>query len=195
MIYLKDIATIRSGYLFREKIVPHPAGQYQVIQVGDISPDAQLPAESSKDSFVRVNLPDVKRAQVLEPGEVLFISRGQRKQAVAFTLPLENTIATSQFFVIRPNEKLIPEFLAWYINQPPAQRYIEEHSTGTSVSLINLEAMKTLPIETPPLETQTRIVKIQQLSLREKALMETIRDKRRRLIETALLEAVRGGEA
>src|SRR5262245_56671144 len=99
MICLKDIATIRSGYLFREKIVPDPTGQYQVIQVGDITPDAQL----SKDSFVRVSLPDLKRAQVLEPGDVLFISRGQRKQAAAFTLPLENTIATSQFFVIRPN--------------------------------------------------------------------------------------------
>jgi len=186
MLYLKDIATIRSGYLFRERIKPDTGGQYRVVQVGDISPDAEFP----NGSLAQVSLPDVKQTQILEAGDVLFISRGPRKKAVAITEPLENTIATSQFFVVRPDEKVLPEFLAWYINQRPAQRYIEEHSTGTSASLINLEALKTLPVETPPLETQTRIVKIHQLSLREKDLMEAIQDRRRALIELTLLRAI-----
>jgi len=190
MLYLKDIASIRSGYLFRERIEPDASGQYQVIQVGDITPDARLPARAPNGSLARVNLPDVKLTQILETGDVLFISRGPRKQAVAITMRLENTIATSQFFVVRPGEKVLPEFLAWYINQRPAQRYIEEHSAGTSASLINLEALKTLPVETPPIETQTRIVKIQRLSLREKELMEAIQSKRRALIEWTLLKAI-----
>src|SRR4030095_14310083 len=120
----------------------------------------------------------------------LFISRGTRKQAVAITSLVENAIATSQFFVLRPDEKVLPEYLAWYINQRPAQRYIEEHSTGTSASLINLGAMKSLPVETPPVETQSRVTKIHQLSLREKELMEAIQNKRRALIETTLLKAI-----
>lgn len=186
MLYLKDIATIRSGYLFRGRIEPDAAGQYRVVQVGDITSDARL----SKGSFTQVSLPDVKQTQILEAGEVLFISRGPRKQAVAIIEPPENTIATSQFFIIRPDEKVLPEFLAWYINQRPAQRYIEEHSTGTSASLINLEALKTLPVETPPLENQARIVKIHQLSLREKELMEAIRDRRRALVEMMLLKTI-----
>ena len=93
-------------------------------------------------------------------------------------------------FVLRPDERVLPEFLAWYINQRPAQRYIEEHSTGTSASLINLEAMKRLPVEAPPAETQARITKIHQLSLREKELMEAIQNKRRELIEMALLKTI-----
>ena len=36
MLYLIDIATIRSGYLFRERIKPDASGQYRVVQVGDI---------------------------------------------------------------------------------------------------------------------------------------------------------------
>lgn len=189
MLHLKDLATIRSGYLFRSKIEPDPAGQYRVIQVGDITSDAQL----SNSSLTRVSLPDVKQTQILKAGDVLFISRGLRKQAVAITEPLENTIATSQFFIIHPDEKVLPEFLAWYINQRPAQRYIEEHSTGTSASLINLEALRTLPVETPPIETQTRIVEIHQLSLRERELMEAIQNRRRALVEMALLKAISGG--
>jgi restriction endonuclease S subunit len=191
MMCLKDIATIRSGHLFRKGIEPNPAGKYQVIQVGDVTHDARLPEAKLDGSFARINLPDSRAAQVLEPGDVLFISRGQRKHAVAITRPLENTIVTSQFFVIRPDERVLPEFLAWYINQRPAQRYIEEHSIGTSVSLINLDAIKALPVETPSPEIQARIVKIHQLSLREKALMEEIRIKRRALIEMTLLEALR----
>lgn len=186
MLYLKDIATIRSGYLFRERIKPDASGQYRVVQVGDITPDAGF----SNGLLVRVSLPDVKRSQVLEKGDVLFISRGLRKHAIAITWPIENTLATSQFFVLRPDERVLPEFLAWYINQRPAQRYIEEHSTGTSASLINLEAMKKLPVEAPPVETQARITKIHQLSLREKELMEAIQNKRRALIEMTLLKII-----
>src|SRR5262245_14338321 len=186
MLYLIDIATIRSGYLFRERIKPDASGQYLVVQAGDILPDAGF----SGSSLVRVSLPDVKQSQFLEKGDVLFISRGPRKQAIAIAWPIENSIATSQFFVLRPDERMLPEFLAWYINQRPAQRYIEEHSTGTSASLINLDAMKGLPVEAPPVETQARITKIHKLSLREKELMEAIQNKRRALIEMSLLKTI-----
>lgn len=186
MTNLKDVATIRSGYLFRERIKPDASGQYLVVQVGDVTPDSGF----LDNSLVRVSLPDVKRSQILETGDVLFISRGPRKQAIAIPWQIENAIATSQFYVLRPDEKVLPEFLAWYINQRPAQRYIEEHSTGTSASLINLEAMKGLPVEVPSLETQARITKIHQLSLREKELMEAIKNKRRALIEMTLLKTI-----
>ncbi len=186
MPYLKDIATIRSGYLFRERIKPDASGQYRVIQISDIAPDGGF----SYSSLVRVNLPDVKRSQILEEGDVLFVSRGPRKYAIAITWPIENAIATSQFFILRPNERVLPEFLAWHINQRPAQRYIEEHSAGTSASLINLEAIKGLPVEAPPIETQARITKIHQLSLREKELTETLLNKRRELIEITLLKMI-----
>ena len=186
MLYLKDVTTIRSGYLFRKRIKPDASGQYRVVQVGDIAPDAGF----SNGSLVRVSLPDVKQSQFLEKGDVLFISRGPRKQAIAIAWPIENSIATSQFFVLRPDERVLPEFLAWYINQRPAQRYINEHSTGTSASLINLEAMRGLPVEVPSVETQARITKIHQLSLREKELLESIKNKRYALIERTLLKMI-----
>jgi restriction endonuclease S subunit len=197
MLYLKEIATIRSGYLFRGKIEPDAGGQYQVIQVGDITSNPGSNSRFADGALTRVSLPDVKQSQILEKGDVLFISRGPRKQAVAIADSIVKAIATSQFFVIRANETVLPEYLAWYINQSPAQRYINEHSSGSSITLINIEALKMLPIETPPMEIQHRIVQIHKLSLRERELIEAIQNKRRTMIESALLRtvAVRGARA
>jgi hypothetical protein len=185
---LKDFATIRSGYLFRGRIEPDPAGRYRVIQIGDISTDARL----SYDTLTRINLSGVKTSHLIEKGDLLFISRGQRKQAVAITQDLDNTIPTSQIFVLRPDQRLVPEYLAWYLNQRPAQRYIDEHSTGTNVSLINMEALGKMPFQAPSLETQRRVMRIYELSLRERELIESILERRRKLIELSLLKMMMG---
>ena len=193
--FLKELATIRSGRLFRGKIEPDPNGAYRVIQIGDID----LAQKLSYGKLTRIDLPDIKPSQFVKKGDVLFISRGQRKQAVALTEEMNNVITTSQIFVLRPREQLVPEFLAWYLNQGPAQRYLEEHSSGTNVSLINMESFGKLQIRTPDLETQRKIVRIYELSLRESELLKKIMEKRGALIERSLLgviatEARRHGE-
>src|SRR5262249_16165102 len=106
MLYLKDIATIRSGYLFRERIKPDASGQYRVVQVGDVATDDGF----SDSSLVRVSLPDVKRSQVLESGDVLFISRGPRKLAIAITWPIQNPTPTAHFSFVLPEESLLSKF-------------------------------------------------------------------------------------
>jgi restriction endonuclease S subunit len=183
---LKDMVTIRSGRLFRGKIEPDPTGDYQVIQIGDIDVDRKL----SYQDLTRISLPDIKPSQLVQKGDVLFISRGMRKHAVAITEELNNVITTSQIFILRPYERLLPEYLAWYLNQIPAQRYLEEHSSGTNVSLINMEAFGKLPVRTPKLDIQQKIVQIYELSVRERELTELIRRRRCALIEMSLLAAI-----
>lgn len=183
---LQNMATIRSGYLFREKIEPHPSGQYRVIQIGDISANAII----TSDSLTRFNLPDIKPPHIITQGDVLFISRGLRKKAVVVTEDLGRVVTTSQIFVIRPRDFVLPEYLAWYINQRPAQRYIEEHSTGTNISLINMESMGNLPIDRPSLESQSRIVRIHRLILREAELIKLIQQRRRTMVEMRLLKMI-----
>jgi restriction endonuclease S subunit len=183
-VKLSDIARIRSGYLFRGKIEADSQGKYRVIQIGDLSHTGKL----SIGSLIRINLHGIKKSQLVVKGDVLFISRGRRKQAVAVTEELGNAIASSHLFVLHPDERVLPEYLAWYINQSPAQRYLEEHSTGSNVSLINIKALARLPVRMPPLEMQQRIVEIHHLSLLENELIEQIRNKRHSMIEAALLE-------
>jgi restriction endonuclease S subunit len=179
---LKDLATIRSGRLFRGKIDPDPNGTYQVIQISNVEVNRKL----SPRDLIRIDLPDIKPSQYVRKGDVLFISRGLRKQAVAITEDLSNVITTSQIFVVRPRE-LLPEYLAWYLNQHSAQRYVAEHSSGTNVSLINMVTFGRLKVPTPDLVIQQKIVQIYELSLRERQLTESIRQKRYALIERSLL--------
>lgn len=183
---LRDIATIRSGRLFRGKIEPDPTGNYQVIQIGDIDLGGKLDISN----LTRIRLPHIKSSQFVRKGDVLFISRGMRKQALTITEDLNNVITTSQIFILQPHEDILPEYLAWFLNQLPAQRYLEEHSSGTNVSLINMEAFGKLPIRTPKLEIQQKIVQIYELDVRERELTEMILQKRSALIEMRLLAAI-----
>ena len=186
MCQLKNIASIRSGYLFRGKIEADPAGQYRVLQIGDIKPDTSL----APQSLVRVNLPDVRPSHLVAANEVVFISRGTRKGAVAMMEPIANVIATAQLFVLHPDPTVLPEYLAWYLNQRTAQQYIEEHSTGTNVSLITIEALGKLPVQLPSLDLQQRLVTIHKLALREKHLLAQIQAKQQTLIERTLLNTL-----
>lgn len=186
MPLLKDITSIRSGYLFQGGVKPAPEGQYSVAQLSDISTDGLL-----TNTLTCVSLPDLKPAHLIEKGDILFASRGTRKRAVSVAEPIPNLIATSQFLILHLNDSsILPEYLAWYLNQKPAQRFIEEHSGGSSVSLINRNELGELPVHIPPLDHQRRIIQIHALYLREKQLMNQIQEKRQLLIENLLLKTI-----
>jgi Type I restriction modification DNA specificity domain len=184
---LEKIAKIRAGYSFRGRIEPAPDGAYSVVQIRDLEEGA-FPA--AKD-LMRTNLPDVNSNHLLQRGDVLFAARGVRKQAVVVEEVKPNTIFGSQFFVCEPKQGVDPAYLAWYINQTPAQRYLEENATGSNVRIVTKEVLGRLPVVVPPLARQMKIADVYRLSLRERQLSAQIQEKRGILIETALLESIR----
>ena len=188
MPYLRDIATIRLGYPFRRALEPIANGQYCVLQIKDV---LHQQSNGMRD-LVRVDLPDVREEHFIRSGDVLFIARGVNKQAVAVEEEVANAIAGAQFFLVRPRAGVLPQYLAWYINQSPAQRYIEENSVGSNVRLISREVFYDLPVAVPPLETQRRIAEVNRLSRREGQLLEAIKERRRKLVEAALLQNIQG---
>jgi restriction endonuclease S subunit len=184
---LKDIAQVRPGYPFRGKIEHAAEGQYGVVQIKDIAPDDRI----SFDNLVRTDLPNVKSGFVLRPGDVLFIARGTRSRAAVFEGVADPMIAGAQFFILQPNlDTILPEFLAWYINQAPAQQYLEKAAVGSNVRLITKEALGQMPVPVLPLATQHRIVAVYQLQVEEQRLLEAIKQRRNKLIELALLKSL-----
>jgi restriction endonuclease S subunit len=183
---LKDIAAIRSGYPFRGRVEPVPDGEFRVVQIKDISQSARL----EFGDLLRVDLPDVRQDYLLKRDDVLFASRGTRKQAVSIEGDLDNTTFGTQFFAIGARDGVLPAYLAWYINQQPAQRYLEEHSMGSNVRIVTKEALSRMPIQLPPLDVQRKVVEVHRLSLKEKELAQAIQAKRSLLVETALLGIV-----
>lgn len=185
-VLLQDIADIRTGRSFRERIESVPDGAYHVLQIKDVDEGTLI----SVEPLLRTDLQDVNPSHLLRKGDVLFAARATRRTAVVVDQDLPNVIFGSQFLVCEPKESIEPAYLAWYINQKSAQRYLEENATGSNVRIITKEAFGRLLVTVPPLATQRKIAEVYFLSLREKHLLEEIQTKRGQLIEMALLESI-----
>ena len=85
-------------------------------------------------------------------------------------------------FVLRPKMDIVlPEYLAWAMNQPPAQRHFDSFARGTNLRMVPRASLDALDIDVPELETQRKIVAIDALAERERALSVLAADKRRQL--------------
>ena len=181
MRLLGHIAKIRAGFPFRGRVEPDADGRHRVVQIKDVSEDGHV----SFDGLLRTDVDGVKGEHFLRAGDVLFISRGTRRQAAAVDNYPGDVIASGQFFIIGPSPEVLPAFLAWYINRRPAQEYLTENAAGSNVQIITRPVLERLPIELPPLDTQRRIVDVYKLSLGEQSLLAAIAERRARLVEHA----------
>ena len=84
----------------------------------------------------------------------------------------------------------MPEYLAWFINQPPAQAYLAQQSRGTLVKLLPKNVFEELEVPVPPLPVQRQIIEIESLRAREEGLLKRLISARLRLVQRACLDAV-----
>lgn len=189
---LHNLATIRSGYQFRGRVEAHALGDVAVIQVKDLREDAAIEA----DALVKVKLDKSPEPYQVTAGDVLFLSRGTRLIAAAIEQPLHRTIAPGYFFIIRvTDDRVLPAYLAWYINQTPAQNRLKPSHAGTHMPIVPKSAFDSLEIDLPPLNVQRAIVNIAALARRERQLAAELDRARQRLIEQVCLGAATGGHA
>lgn len=136
----------------------------------------------------------IKKDFFLSKGDILFVSRGFNHHVTLLDVPLENTIANSHFYVLKlkpEKEKIIlPDYLAWYMNQFPAQKHYRRYGAGTGILLVNKEALEKLSVTFPDMVTQEKIVRLNKLRLREKNLVNKIQQKKDRLIKKLLIEKI-----
>jgi len=181
---IADIAEIRSGYQFREKVEHDPSGTVPVIQIKDLTSDFQLHTHD----LIRVSMPKTAPYRV-EQGDVLFLARGHRLGAAAVTEPIKGTIATGYFFILHPSSSIRPGYLAWAINQKRFQERMRPLVRGSHIPLITKSDFEGLTLDVPPLETQQRIEAIDSLHRRENTLMQSIQQKRSQLIDAVCAQA------
>jgi len=185
---ITEIADIQIGYQFRKKIELDDPGTNLVIQIRDFDDNHTL----NKDGLSRVRIDKSTEQYLIRRGDVLFLSRGHRNWAAPIIDELQDTVAVGHFFVIKMrNEIILPEYLAWYINQSPAQEYLHNIARrGTHMPLVTLSAFKGLTVEVPDMTTQHRIVELSRLMEREKKLLAELQEKRLLLITAISLQAI-----
>ena len=185
---IKEIAKIQIGYQSRGRITPDPKGTHQVIQIKDINPENRL---DPSDLF-RVTPQGAVNRYLVDKGDVLFQFKGKGNPAIPITEHLEDTIATSYFYILKIEaDKVLPEYLAWYINQTPGQVFIQSCARGSGMLMIPKKDFVELDLDIPPMETQKIIVRLDNLQRKEGRLLRELEIKRSLLIQGVCLKAAK----
>lgn len=176
--FLARIATISAGYPFRGKVDELPDGEVAVIQMRNADPVNGI----DWPNLSRVALPRVSAKAFLAEGDVILSTRGGRNIAYYMEGRQEQVVCSPHFFVIRAKRQaILPEFLAWQLNQKPAQDHFTAGATGSYILNLKREVVEQLPIMVPPLAEQQRIVEFDAAAKAERAILN-------RLIENRTVE-------
>ncbi len=204
---MKNIVSIRIGYQIRvglslvEAEIPGAVG---IIQIKDIDQAGIFKQEVLQNGgmapyiwpkTISYILPetDVSRYCV-HKGDVLFLSRGQKAFAIPITEPLENTVATYYFYILRPEtSQILPEYLALSLNLPLAQSYIRNNLGGTGMPFITKSAVEDLPISIPSLDIQKATVALEKLRQQEELILRKLVDARHRQFTAVYKESIQQG--
>ena len=165
---LSDCAEVLSGYSLKARLEHEPEGTYQVIMAKHI-PDG-IEYEYSDHHESRITPKGSTDKYEVHYGDVLFISRGTRNQAVVVKNVPEKTIASATLYILRVKDGIDPAYLAWTLNQSLVQSQIAQVRTGAGTPIVQRKLVGELQIPVPSIEKQKHIAEIGKLMMHEKSL-------------------------
>lgn len=181
-IPLSACADVKAGYPFRGAIDEVPDGGIGVVQMKDVDPAGAV----RWNSVIKTDLAGRKNPDLLEQGDLLFVSRGNRFYAVCLDAPPLPAICSPHFFhlKIKPSASVVPQFLAWQLNQPPLQRKLQAAAEGSSQLSIRRPELEAMPICVPSLDDQRGILRIVDAARRERLLLQALIRNREQQLES-----------
>lgn len=186
---LKDVTSVNMGYSFRSRLETSKAGNVSVIQMKDLTSENRVDCST----LARIDLENLKEIHFVKTGDLIFRSRGQvATSAILEENPGAAIVAAPLLRIRVTDERLRPEYLNWYISQPPAQIFFASHAKGTAQTMISKESLENLEIVIPPMATQVAITQLAALSEREQYLMKKISEKRDQHFAATLLQLAQG---
>jgi hypothetical protein len=181
---IKDITHIQTG-LFAK---PSGIGELVYLQSKHFDEFGQLHAQLHAD----LPAEGIAEKHLLQDGDVLFSAKGTKNFAAVYEKHNEPAVASTSFFVIRPaGNRVLPQYLAWYLNSQSVQTLIKGQATGTSIPSISKHVLENLEIPVPNMETQEVILHITRLHNQEKALRQKIEALREQQIQQHIINAIK----
>ncbi|HAU1979701.1 TPA: restriction endonuclease subunit S [Legionella pneumophila] len=184
---LVNISTISAGYSFRGKIPELKNSGVYCVQMKDINETYNV----NWRTVIETILPSRQSQVSLQSGDILFAARGQRNYAALIDAELKErlAIAAPQFFVIRLNvPDVLPEYIAWFLNQTIAQRYFLSNAEGSTTPSIRRQVLEATPIILPTLKQQKTIIELAKTISKEKQLADKMIANGELLMQTLLNE-------
>jgi len=123
---------------------------------------------------VKPELPFYEKLEkhILQTGDVLVAAKGYDRFAVAYRGIPWPAVASSMFIVlcIIDKNKILPEYLAWFINHPKTQSILSGCSKGTALPSVTKDDVGKLEILIPSVEQQKSVLKVYELFQKERQL-------------------------
>lgn len=182
-----DVARVQPGYLSRMGVRPAPGGTHFLLQAKDVSPDAGIRSVG----LLRFRPQRQPHLYEISGGDILIASRGQDHHAYLVHQDLVDTLASSVFYIVRPRvERIVPAYLAWWLNLPHMQALIDSGARGTGIGYIARQVLERLPVVVPPIAAQNKVAKTLDLWQQQRSLQARLDQKREQLIQAICRQAV-----
>ena len=180
---LSNIAQIQTGIYAR----PTGFGELVYLQSKHFSENGRLNSLLAPDLFSS----GISQKHLLSQGDILFAAKGTKNFAAVFEKHNLPAVASTSFFVIRLiSHKVLPEYLAWFLNTPQTQSLLKSQAMGTSIPSISKQVMEALEIPIPSHEKQKLAVSIYQLRKAEKEIQIKLEALRENKIQLQILNAI-----
>ena len=199
-IKLCDLAEIRTGFTFREKVEEVDSGNAHVLQIKDVR---NIATDTCGYTLFADDLPQIdwqgKDNAIVSPECVLLPCRGEYLKAHYFVgnqdqskaLPL---IVSSQFLILMPNKKVMPEYLCWYLNQSNVQYELRKESQGSKMPMLSVSTVSQFVVEIPSLEIQKRIIELNRIWEQEQHLTQKLLKNREQMMMGMFKQLLQGNK-
>ena len=181
-----DLCNIQMGMTARGPLDTAELGATLALQLRDIN----LSGVVDWNTVARIDADDKRDRYLVGSGDIVFRSRGERSTAAVVNPNHDNPVlVVAPLIILRPKTTLVSaDYLAWAINQAPVQRQFDEEAQGTNLRMVSKTTLEKATISVPDRETQQRILEIDALAERERALSQQLTAKRYDLMHRLLTD-------
>ncbi|GAA0878168.1 hypothetical protein GCM10009119_11360 [Algoriphagus jejuensis] len=181
---IKDITSIQTG-LFAK---PSGTGELVYLQSKHFDENGKLLGELHPD----LPADGISEKHLLKHGYVLFAAKGTKNFATVYEDHNKPAVASTSFFVIKLyDKKVMPEYLAWFLNSQSTQTLLKGQAIGTSIPSISKHVLENLEMPVPSIEKQKAILHLTTLRNKEKALRQEIETLREKQIQQQIINAIK----
>ena len=178
-VRLSDIARLQFGVYDK----PKDHGNAAYLQVKHF--DEQGNQTDEVDTFLQID--QKNESHLLNDGDILLVGKGHRNFAWTYRRAFGPAMASSIFFVIKPNrEKVIPDFLTTIFNMPQSQAHFQTLGAGSSIPSIRKSELEAFTIKLPSLELQEKAIAIKQLHHQDMELSRKILSEKQRIYQAVI---------
>ncbi|HPH37331.1 MAG TPA: hypothetical protein PL108_06700 [Sediminibacterium sp.] len=181
---LQDISDIKIGFPGQ----PEEEGNLLFLQVRQFNDDGNIIPNSADYT----KLDEKSGSHLLKEGDVLFVGKGNRLFAWCYKETTTPTVASSSFFVLRPDTNRVhPEYLAAYLNAPQTKAAFQQLGAGTNIFSIRKSELGAFQIPLLSMEMQQKVAALAYLHQKEVQLAKEIIDQKQILYKSIIYKLIK----